>query len=39
MSDEQAQAGTAEGQGPVRVTESIAEQLEAKREEIEAQAS
>ena len=34
MSDEQAQAGTAEGQGPVRVTESIAEQLEAKREDL-----
>jgi ribonuclease R len=34
MSDEQAHAGTAEGQGPVRVTESIAEQLEAKREEL-----
>ena len=34
MSDEQAHAGTAEGQGPVRITESIAEQLEAKREEL-----
>ena len=34
MSDEQAHAGTAEGQGPVRVTESIADRLEAKREEL-----
>jgi len=34
MSDEQAHAGTAEGQGPVRVTESVAEQLEAKREDL-----
>jgi len=34
MSDQQAHAGTAEGQGPVRVTESIAEQLEAKREDL-----
>ena len=34
MSDEQAQAGTAEGQGPVRVTESIAEKLDDKREDL-----
>jgi len=34
MSDEQAQAGTAEGQGPVRVTEAIAEKLEDKREDL-----
>jgi len=34
MSDEQAQAGTAEGQGPVRVTEAIADKLAAKREDL-----
>jgi len=34
MSDEQAQAGTAEGQGPVRVTEAIAEKLDDKREDL-----
>ena len=34
MSDEQAHAGTAEGQGPVRITESIADQLADKREEL-----
>ena len=34
MSDQQAHAGTAEGQGPVRVTESIADKLEAKRQEL-----
>ncbi|MFO7832812.1 MAG: RNB domain-containing ribonuclease, partial [Halohasta sp.] len=34
MSDEQAQAGTAEGQGPVRITESIADQLAEKRADL-----
>ncbi|MFC6724947.1 RNB domain-containing ribonuclease [Halobium palmae] len=34
MSDEQAYAGTAEGQGPVRITPRIDEQLEEKREEL-----
>ena len=34
MSDEQAQAGTAEGQGPVRVTEAIADKLADKREDL-----
>ncbi len=34
MTDEQAYAGTAEGQGPVKITEEMAERLEAKREEL-----
>ena len=34
MSDEQAAAGTAEGQGPVKITEEMAERLEDKREEL-----
>ncbi|AUX09325.1 ribonuclease R [Halalkaliarchaeum desulfuricum] len=34
MSDEQAAAGTAEGQGPVKITEEMAERLEEKREEL-----
>jgi len=32
--DAQAQAGTAEGQGPVRITEALADALEEKREEL-----
>ena len=32
--DEQAAAGTAEGQGPVKITEEMAERLEDKREEL-----
>ena len=34
MSDDQAYAGTAEGQGPVRVTEAVADRLAEKREEL-----
>ena len=34
MSDEQAYAGTAEGQGPVRVTEAVADRLADKREDL-----
>ena len=34
MSDDQAYAGTAEGQGPVRVTEAVADRLADKREEL-----
>ena len=34
MSDEQAAAGTAEGQGPVKITEEMAARLEDKREEL-----
>ncbi|MFB6117016.1 RNB domain-containing ribonuclease [Halosegnis sp.] len=34
MTDEQAQAGTAEGQGPVRIDEELARHLENKREEL-----
>ncbi|WP_255151316.1 RNB domain-containing ribonuclease [Halorarius halobius] len=34
MTDEQAQAGTAEGQGPVRIDEELAHHIEAKREEL-----
>jgi ribonuclease R len=34
MSDEQAYAGTAEGQGPIRITPEIDERLEEKREEL-----
>jgi ribonuclease R len=34
MSDEQAYAGTAEGQGPIRITHEIDERLEEKREEL-----
>jgi len=34
MSDDTVQTGTAEDQGPVRVTEDIADQLAAKREDL-----
>jgi len=34
MSEEQAAAGTAEGQGPVRVPEDLADRLESKREDL-----
>ncbi|MCL9815673.1 RNB domain-containing ribonuclease [Natronocalculus amylovorans] len=34
MTDEQAYAGTAEGQGPVKITEEMARHLENKREEL-----
>ncbi len=34
MSDDQAYAGTAEGQGPVRVTEAVADRLADKRKEL-----